>query len=181
MQNENTMKISWKRCADSPVANAIPPTVKIGNNVYVGYGLRKREDKTTIFKYSPTHDTWSRLPACPTFQHGLATLDDELIVIGGHAVDKLASVPTNKMYTLRDGKWQQVLPPMPTPRRSLSTTSYENKLIIAAGGSITLDSKGETTYTDRVEIYKKDDCWYSTTPLPFHILIITVHYTNDRR
>ena len=82
-QSESTMKISWRRCTDSPVTNAIPPTVKIGDSVYVGCKLRNRGDDVTIFKYSLTHDTWSPLPDCPTIHHGLATLDDELIVIGG--------------------------------------------------------------------------------------------------
>ena len=170
------MKINWRRFTDSPVTNAIPPTVKIGDNVYVGYGLRKREDEKTIFKYSLTHDTWSRLPDCPTFQHGLGTLDDELIVIGGRAIDGLAS---NKVYTFRDDKWQQVLPPMPTPRELHSTASYKNKLIIAAGGIVCTNSKGETTRTDKVEIYKKDDCWYSTTRLPFPLTQFTIQMIRD--
>ena len=167
--------MEWKRCTDSPVTNAIPPTVKIGDNVYVGYGLRKREDESTIFKYSLTHDTWSRLPACPTLQHGLATLDDEVIVIGGQQSRR----PTNAVYTFRDDTWQQVLPPMPTPRDSLSTASYENKLIIAAGGTISRNSTGEATHTDRVEIYKKDDCWYSTKRLPFPLTQFTIQMIGD--
>ena len=151
--------------------------MKIGDNVYVGDGLRKLKYKTTIFKYSLTHDTWSHLPDCPTLQHGLATLDDELIVIGGLTPDNLQ---TNNVYTFRAAKWQQVLPPMPTPRGSLSTASYENKLIIAAGGTINLNFKGETTRTDVVEIYKKDDCWYSTTRLPFQITQFTIQVIGDK-
>ena len=180
MQSENGIAVEWKRCTDSPVTNAIPPTVKIGDSVYVGYGLRKREEKTMIFKYSLTHDTWSPLPDSPTYQHGLATLDDELIVIGGHATGELATVPKNKVYTFRDNKWQQIIPPMPTPRSLLSTTSYENKLIIAAGGTVGANSKGETTSTDIVEIYKKDDCWYSTTQLPFPITQFTIQMVGDK-
>ena len=183
MQSDNSSKFEWRRCADSPVTNAIPPTVKIGDNVYVGKGLRKRGDESSIYKYSLTHDTWSRLPACPTYQHGLATLDDELIVIGGHTStnDGLAMVLTNKVYTFRDNKWQQVVPPMPTPRNLLSTASYENKLIIAAGGTINKSSKGESMRTDNVEIYKKeDDCWYSTTRLPFPVTQFTIKMIGDK-
>ena len=169
------MKISWRRCADSPVTNAIPPIMKIGDSVYVGYGLRKHKEERSVFKYNLTHDTWSRLPDCPTIHHGLATLDDELIVVGGKITGQ---VQTNNVYTFRDDKWQQVLPPMPTPRYSLSTASYENKLIIAAGGIITRNSRGEFTHTDKVEIYK-DDCWYSTTGLPFPITQFTIQMIGD--
>ena len=176
MQSDNLSKFEWTRCTDSPVTNAIPPTVKIGDNVYVGEALRKRGDETAIFKYSLTHDTWSRLPDCPTSQHGLATLDGELIVIGGNITGQLR---TNNVYTFRNSKWKQVLPPMPTPRSLVSTTSYENKLIIAAGGTISRSSKGETTRTDRVEIYKKNDCWYSTKRLPFVITQFTMQMVGD--
>ena len=149
--------------------------MKIGDNVYVGDGLRKDGDTSGIFKYSLTHDTWSRLPDCPTYQHGLATLDEELIVIGGHA-DGVAS---NLVYTFRNDKWQQVLPPMPTSRFNLSAASYENKLIIAAGGTLMVSINGEFTHTDRVEIYKKDDCWYSTKRLPFTLSQFTTQMMGD--
>ena len=168
------MKISWRRCADSPVANAIPPTVKIGDNVYVGSGLRKRGDESTIFKYSLTHNIWSPLPNCPTFHHGLATLDKKLIAIGGLRYGQ----PSDEVYTFRRDTWQQVLPTMPTPRYSLSTASY-HKLIIAAGGTIRENTKGEITRTNVVEIYKKDGCWYSTTPLPFTLSQFTIQMVGD--
>ena len=168
--------MEWKKCADSPVTNATPPTVKMGDTVYVGSGLRQRGDETTIFKYSLTHNTWSRLPDCPTRRHGLVILDNELIVIGGFVSGHLQ---TNNVYTFRDDKWQQVLPPMPTPREQLSTTSYENNLIIAAGGIVGTNSKGESTSIDVVEIYKKDDCWYSTTRLPFRITQFAIQMVGD--
>ena len=174
-QDESTIKISWRRCTDSPVTNAIPPTVKIGDNVYAGYGLRKRGEAKMIFKYSLTQDTWSPLPDCPTFQHGLATLDDELIVIGGLE----AGQTSNKVYTFRDKKWQQVLPPMPTPRCLLCTASYENRLILAAGGTTRVNAKGEVMCTDKVEIYKKDGCWYSTKRLPFPVYQFTMQIVGD--
>ena len=172
IQKQTSMKISWRRCTDSPVTNAISPTVKIGDYVYVGEGLRKRGEEATVFKYSLTHDTWSPLPDCPTCLHGLATLDGELIVIGGNII------PTNSVYTFTDDKWQQILPPMPTPRSQLSTASYQNKLIIAAGD--TTDHNRETARTDRVEIYKKDDCWYSTTRLPFTLTQFTIQMIGDK-
>ena len=140
--------------------------------MYVGDGLRKSGDETTVFKYSLTHDTWSPLPDCPTFQHSLATLDEELIVIGGLAL--ASNQPSNKVYTFRDDKWQQVLPPLLTSRYHLSAASYENRLIIAAGGKISRSYKAETTRTDIVEIYKKDDCWYSTKRLPFPITQLSI-------
>ena len=57
--------------------------------------------------------------------------------------------------------------------------SRVNKLIIAAGGKVRTNSRGQTTRTDRVEIYKKDDCWYSTTRLPFSITQFTIQMSGD--
>ena len=150
--------------------------MKIGDNVFVGDGLRKYRDEATIFRYSLIHATWSRLPSCPTRQHGLATLDDELIVIGGITSDQ----PLNTVYTFRDDNWQQTLPPMPTPRSLLSSASYDNKFVIAAGGIVSDNSKGETVRTDIVEIYARDSGWYSTEPLPFSLAQFTLQVIGDK-
>ena len=143
--------------------------------MYVGHRLRKREEETTVFKYSLTHDTWSSLPDSPSHQHGLAALDDELVLIGGLTSGKAS----NKVYTFRDDKWQQVLPSMPTSRYLLSAASY-NKLIIAAGGTISVNAKGEVTCTDKVEIYRKYDRWYSTKRLPFTLTQFTIQMVGDK-
>ena len=161
-----------------PVTAAGPPVVKIGDSVYVGCGVRKATDELTILKYSITHDTWSHLPDCPTYHHGLATLDDELLVIGGKI-----SEATNVVYTFRDknSKWQEVLPPMPTPRYSLSTLAYENRVIIAAGGTTRRTRDGECEQTDIVEIYlKESNSWYSTKRLPFPMCNFSMEILNDK-
>ena len=165
----------WKGCADTPVGTAIPPVVKIGDSVYVGDGLRKKTEESTVFKYSITLDTWSSLPKCPTIEHGLAAMNNELIVIGGRKSDKA----TNIVYTFRDDKWQRVLPPMPTARYLPSATSHENRLILAVGGTLETKQDGEFIRTDIVEIYKKDDSWYSTKRLPFPLTQFTTYIVGD--
>ena len=106
MQNKRIIKIKWQRCTDSPVTNAIPQTVKIDDNVYVGHGLRKRNEDQTVFKYSLTQDTWSRLPPCPTNHYGFASLDEELILVGGNFRGSRHQ-PTNAVYIFRDNTWRQ--------------------------------------------------------------------------
>ena len=80
--------------------------------MYVGDGLRKRGEDETVFKYSLTQNTWSCLLPCPTNYHGLATLDEDLIVVGGNFKGSLHQ-PTNTVYTFRDNTWEQDLLPMP--------------------------------------------------------------------
>ena len=153
--------------------------MKIGDNVYVGSGLRDYGAQETaayiIFKYNITSNVWSSLPECPTKHHGLAALDNEVVAIGG--CDKL-SIITSSVYTFRDSKWQEVLPPMSTPRYLLSATSYQNKVIIAAGGTIVDDCGGDFIYTDKVEIYK-DGRWYNTKRLCFPLSQFTIQMIGD--
>ena len=146
--------------------------------MYVGHRLREEnaKAKTTVFKYSLTLDTWSPLPNCSTKHHGLATLDGELIVVGG----KRLRLATNSVYTFREDKWQQVLPPMPTARYSLASTSHGNRLIIAAGGVVRWESNGQIHRTDVVEIYNKDyNSWYVTKRLPFEVSQFPLYTTGD--
>ena len=94
-----------------------------------------------IMKYTLSQDAWMPLSPCLTYQHGLATLNEELIVIGGNVGSPGTRI--NKVYTFRSNDWMEVLPPMPTPRSLLSTASHENRMIIVAGGIKEFKSNGE--------------------------------------
>ena len=156
--------MKWSKCADIPIPISNPRLVKIGGHIYVGGGMPGVGKLSYyIYKYDLNHDTWDTLPHCPTQQHSLATLDDELIVIGGLLGRDIA----NTVYTFRQNKWLEELPPMPTPRYHHSSITHENKVIIAAGGIVSQQDTGKYTRSDVVEIYIKGDQWYSTKPLPF--------------
>ncbi len=147
-----------------PVARSAPSAVRIGDYVYVGGGYRKPGSRDNIQRYSISKDEWIFLPDCPTTQHGLASLNKELMVIGG----KLSNITTNIVYTFRDGTWKQLLPPMPTPRYCLSIISHEEEIFIAAGGLTHTSEKGEKIRTDVVELCKRGQ-WYTTKRLPLPI------------
>ena len=142
--------------------------------MYVGGGYTKTG---AIMKYILSQDTWMPLPPCPTYQHGLATLNEELIVIGGR-VDSLET-RTNKVHTFRNNIWMEVLPPMPTPRSLLSTASHGDRMIIAAGGSKEIKSNGEFVLTDVVEIYIRDEQWYTAKKLPFPLNSFSISIAGD--
>lgn len=156
----------WRRCADLPVAISAPQVVRIGDCVYVGGGYRKPGAIKAVFCYNLLRDTWTALPHCPTYQHGLAKLSDELVAIGGILTGPLGEI-TNKVMTFRDGTWKEVLPLMPTQRCLLSTTSYDNRLIIAAGGIQSIKSNGKPSRTNTVELFIAERQWYTTKSLPF--------------
>lgn len=142
-----------------------PQAVRIGDQIYVGGGYRNPGASKAVLRYDTMKDAWSPLPSCPTLQHGLATLNSKLVALGGTL--SASGKKTNTVLTFEGGLWQALLPPMPTPRSLLSTSSYENRLIIAAGGITDTKSDGKSSRTDMVEIFIKDRQWYRTLHLPF--------------
>ena len=129
-----------------------------------------------LFRFDVKRGTWSSLPPCPTSQHGLTVLNNELIAIGG----KVGIQITNIAHTFRDGKWVQDLPPMPTPRCLLSAMSHDNRLIIAAGGIAQVNRTGKTMNSDAVEVYIDESrTWFSTNPLPFPVSAFSMCIVGD--
>lgn len=155
---------------DLPVPISTPQIVKIKDHIYAGGGMRKERDSNIIYQYCLSRDTWRALPGCPTRQHGLATLDNEVITVGG----KMSGEITNTVWTFRSNIWQEILPPMPTPRYLLSTVSHDNRLIIVAGGTTCMQQNGETQRTNIVEVYIKGKYWLRTRPLPFPTSIFSI-------
>ena len=147
--------MTWERKTDLPVVTSSSQIVIINDFVFVSGGRRNIPD---IFQYSASANTWTTLPQCPAIHQGLATLNGELISVGG--MNSQGSV-TNIVYNFRDGEWKEVLPPMPTPRHLLSTVSHNNELIIAAGG------RTGGLRTRVVEIFIRGRQWYVTKQLCF--------------
>lgn len=152
--------------------------MKIGDNVFVSGGIRKNGESEAIFQYSINEDSWITLPHCRTSQQSLATMNDELIAIGGI---RSSGKATNAVYTFgsADGKWKKTLPRMPTPRYRFSTVSHNNEVIIAAGGITGTTNDGKVLGTEIVEIYIRDDQWYVTKGVPIRACAFTMSILND--
>lgn len=176
--------MKWRRCADLPEAMSAPQVVHIGNYVYVGGGYRNPGASKAVFRYDINRDSWTSLPGCPTLQHGLAKLNGKLVAVGGTVAvgGPLTGFgkKTNTVLTFQDNIWQALLPPMPTPRCLPSTSSYDNRLILVAGGIVNADRDGKCARTDAVEIYIKDRQWYRTLHLPFLGYSFSTSIVGDR-
>jgi hypothetical protein len=116
----------------------------------------------SIFCYNTDHDSWTTLPDCPAFHQGLATLNGELLSVGGISSDGVMNI----VYTFRDHKWKEILPPMPTPRWFPTTVPYNDELILAAGGQTDKTRGGSYQMLRTVEVYIKNKQWYIIKPLP---------------
>ena len=98
------------------------------------------------------------LPLCPYKNSGLAIIDSELTTVGGWD----GAGRTNKLFTLRQGKWVEVYPPMNTARsRPAVVSTSDGDYLIAIGGH------GSDDWTATVELFQvKSRRWYKLTDLP---------------
>ena len=95
------------------------------------------------------------LASCRYRDSGLAIIDSELTTVGG--ADGVGH--TNKLFTLRQGKWVEVYPPMNTARfyPAVVSTSDGDYLIAI----------GDRVVTATVELLQvKSRGWYKLTDLP---------------
>ena len=112
------------------------------------------------YQYECSTEEWMELPSCPYRDSGLAIIDSELTTVGGWDGDGRT---TNKLFTLRQGKWVEVYPPINTARSCHAVVSTsDGDYLIAIGGD---GSDGVTTAT--VELFHvKSRRWYKLTDLP---------------
>ena len=71
-----------------------------------------RYDSTSLYQYECSTEEWTELPSCPYKNSGLAIIDSELTTVGGG----VRAGCTNRLFSLRQGKWVEVYPPMNTAR-----------------------------------------------------------------
>ena len=113
----------------------------------------------SLYQYECSTEKWMELPSCPYEDSGLAIVDSELTTVGGW--DRAGRI-TNKLFTLRQGKWVEVYPPMNTARSYLAVVSTsDGDYHIAIGGY------GTDGWTATVELFQvKSRRWYKLTDLP---------------
>lgn len=113
-----------------------------------------------VFEYSPEEDTWSELPCCPVRWFALAGFEGRVLTVGG--CDQ-QNARTAKLLSWSGSclQWEELLPPMPTARDSLSAATTTT-LIAAVGGRT-----GAVSYSDAVEVYSKAASqWFTADSLP---------------
>ena len=117
------------------------------------------DDSTSLYQYEYSTRKWSYLPPCPYNNSGLAIIDSELTTVGEWYG---RSCPTNKLFTLRQGKWVKKYPPMNTARYSpaVVSTSDGDYLIVIGGHD-------DAYWTATVELFQvKNRRWHKLTNLP---------------
>ena len=143
----------------------------VGEKVYVGGRSRyiKYRDENdsdddaydhVVYQYNRSKDKWNMLSFSPAEFVTLANFRGRLIAVGGFTIEG----PTGKVHTYAEAVncWEELIPPMPTPRYNPSVATTAT-VIIAAGGLI-------GSYHDccaTVEVYSMASSqWHTADPLP---------------
>ena len=113
----------------------------------------------SVYQYEWSTEQWEELSSCPYLNSGLLVTNKKLVTVGGWERTNY----TNKLFTLRWGKWGEEYPPMYTARSLPSVVSTaDGEYFIVIGGSIA--GGGSTTAAELLQVDGKR--WYKLTDLP---------------
>ena len=112
-----------------------------------------------VYSYQWSTEKWEKLPLSPYRSYGLVIIDGELTAVGGWGGYRY----TNKVLTLRRGRWVEHYHPMNTARSSPAVVSTsDGNYIVVIGGDV--DVVG---WTATVELFHvRSRRWYKLTNLP---------------
>ena len=98
-----------------------------GNTAYFSQGY-------SVYSYTLSQDKWTKLKRCEYKDFSMAVVNNQLTTIGG---SQHGGTVTNTILCLSrsssEMKWEELLPPMPTPRRWSAAVTTPTHLIVAGG------------------------------------------------
>ncbi len=149
----------------------------IGSYLYAGggFGGSRTADEhveRSVYRYSITDNKWfSPFPLAPVVKFGLGQLGGKIILVGGRP--KASRVTSScYMFDEENKEWivPHAVPPLSTPRSSLTAISWKSPVAILACGGFDKHFNPLTC----VEIYiQKTASWQMSCPLPFPRAIST--------
>lgn len=137
--------------------------MQFGTAIVVGSHVYCRS-KDTVHRYDPATDTWTVLPDVPVTLFSIASLNGQLVVVGGLDGGRSITTKAKTIYAWDGDSWKwTTLPGNPSLLSGVSRPGcrgYKHYLIVAGGF-------GSRLFTSSVTILDtKDGKWYSASPLP---------------
>ena len=130
----------WTICCHVVIINGV---------VYVGGG-----GVNDVLEYHPGSGEWSKLPTPLVGLYAMASLNGQLVLVGGDGEGKILRV-----WEGARGGWAQPYPAMPTGRSSSAAVGHQHYLIVACGY--------KNGGVDTVEVLDgSSHRWYSAQPVP---------------
>ena len=149
--------LEWEECPSLPVDMDTAQAVFLDGTLHVGRGFSVwSKDYARLYSCIPGGDgSWTATDT-PTYFYALTTYDSHLLLVGGKEYP--SKQITNKIYTMTDGEFKELLPPMKEKRHSSSAVSSGSVLVVAGG----YDGSGPLS---SVEVYNNGQ-WTSGQSLP---------------
>ena len=119
------VKLTWRRGTLAP-ESMWDAAVVHGNTAYFS-------QRYNVYSYTLSQDKWTELEQCEYSNFSMAVVNNQLTTIGGQH----GGTATNTLLCLSrsssEMKWEELLPPMPTPRASSAAVTTPTHLIVAGG------------------------------------------------
>ena len=120
-----------------------------------------------MYRYTISTDEWLRLPPHHYSYSALVIIDNELTTVGRYSGDN----HINKVFTLRQGRWEEVYPPMSITHSDAACVGISNDHHMYIGGH------GVRGCTTAVEVLNTHSLRWSTLtslpkPLPFPSAVV---------
>jgi N-acetylneuraminic acid mutarotase len=141
----------WRRVADMPAGLNHAAAVAYRGDVYVVGGYRGRasldDEVSTLYRYDPGRNRWTRLPSAPTRRGALAAgvVGHRLYAVGGATAGR--ALGTLEIYDFRTRRWSTG-PDLALPREHLAAASARGRFYAIAGRA---SGQGNFTRVDRYD------------------------------
>ena len=151
----SSITFNWRMCENIPLGMKVyDQPVSLNGKLYV-----RRE--SSILAYTPGCDLWTELPPLPVKRFTIATLNGQLLVVGG--IDRSTDKITSTILTCDNyfQKWIQLYSAMPRVLTFPAVLGFQNCLIVAGGENSNSDLVHDVNIFDTIS-----DQWSTAQPLP---------------
>jgi hypothetical protein len=137
VERYDTVDDEWRRVRSMPVGLNHPAAVAYRGDIYVVGGYTGRGDLrgeiSTLYRYRPDHDRWSRLPSAPTKRAALAAgvIGGKLYAAGG-ANTRDGALRALEIYDFANRRWSRG-PDMNVAREHLAGAVAGGAFYVLAG------------------------------------------------
>ena len=160
-----SLTMTWKRVKDMPFEmRSYPGAVLYKDKVHIGGGVASSEtEMQTVMVYDPKQDTYDTLPPYVYKWFSMATINSQLVLVGGQDVD--TEMKTNKLgvWNEQSKQWTHPFPPMTTACHSPSVATHNNRWLVVIGGFSDETNLSRVEILDTIAEMKQ---WHNAAPLP---------------
>ena len=165
-KEEEVVRLNWTHAKKAPrVMRRWTDAVVDGSVVYFNpAGTRE------VYSYNSVTDIWSQLPDCHAHYSTLAVVNGLLTTVGGSNI--------NQLFSLRERKWTELFPPMPSKRHSAIAVTTGRALIVAGGYGDNGQLRGNITTVEVLNIDSRR--WSTAANLPQSMYRASATVCGDR-